>query len=74
VTAWLFLVAAILSEVTATLSLRVAAAGRTRWYAAVAGGYLLAFAVLALTLHHGMGTTAWASASPTASGPPRASP
>ncbi|MUN63587.1 QacE family quaternary ammonium compound efflux SMR transporter [Kocuria sediminis] len=53
--AWLYLTGAILTEVTATLSLRVAAEGRRRWYAAVVAGYLLAFTFLALALRHGLG-------------------
>lgn len=52
--AWLFLVGSIVTEVAATLSLRVAAGGRRRWYAAVVAGYLLAFTGLSLTLSHGM--------------------
>jgi small multidrug resistance pump len=52
---WLFLAAAVLSEVAGTLSLRVAANGRKAWYAAVAVGYLLAFVFLALTLARGLG-------------------
>ncbi|MGX5358925.1 DMT family transporter [Kocuria sp. KH4] len=53
--AWLYLAGAILTEVAATLSLRVAADGRSRWYAAVVAGYLLAFTLLALALRHGLG-------------------
>ena len=53
--AWLLLTGAIVSEVTATLSLRAAAVGgRKRWYAVVAVGYLTAFSLLALTLGEGM--------------------
>ncbi|MEV0251834.1 SMR family transporter [Nocardia sp. NPDC050712] len=54
---WLFLVAAILAEVAATLSLRMAAqAGANKsWYLAVAAGYLTAFAFLTLALGQGMG-------------------
>ena len=36
--AWLFLSVSILTEVAGTLSLRMAARGRRRWYAAVAVG------------------------------------
>lgn len=54
-TPWAFLAGAILSEVTATLSLRVAAKGRRRWYAVVVTGYLCSFTLLTLTLRHGMG-------------------
>lgn len=53
-TAWLFLVAAILAEVTATLALRMAALGRRRWYALVALGYGCAFAGLSASLSAGM--------------------
>ena len=53
--AWLFLAGAILSEVSGTLSLRVATTGRKAWYTVVALGYLLAFALLTLTLRHGVG-------------------
>ena len=52
---WLFLISAILSEVAGTLALRVAARGRTAWYAAVAVGYVAAFGFLTLTLHEGLG-------------------
>lgn len=51
---WALLVAAILSEVAATLSLKVASTGRPRWYAVVAVGYLAAFAMLALALDQGL--------------------
>lgn len=54
---WLFLVAAILTEVTATLALRVASTTKGRrlgWYAIVGVGYLAAFGFLALTLAEGM--------------------
>ena len=52
--AWLFLAGSIVTEVVATLCLRVAAGGRRRWYAAVVAGYLLAFTGLGLALGHGM--------------------
>ena len=51
---WLLLTAAILSEVSATLCLRVASQGKSIWYAAVGAGYLLAFTLLSLTLDQGM--------------------
>lgn len=51
---WLFLAGAILTEVTATLLLRVASTGKRRWYVPVAVGYLLAFTLLTLTLEEGM--------------------
>ena len=49
------LAAAILSEVMATLSLRLAVSSRREWYVAVVGGYLLAFGCLSAALSHGMG-------------------
>ena len=51
----LLLAAAILFEVMATLSLRLAVVGRRGWYAVVVCGYLLAFASLSAALSHGMG-------------------
>lgn len=51
---WLLLGLAIAFEVAGTLSLRMAATGRRAFYAAVAGGYLIAFAFLAATLSAGM--------------------
>ena len=51
---WLLLAGAILTEVTATLLLRVASAGKRRWYIPVGVGYFLAFALLTLTLDQGM--------------------
>lgn len=52
--AWLFLTASILTEVTGTLSLRMATQGRPRWYAVVVAGYLVAFGCLSLALAEGM--------------------
>ncbi|WP_417235276.1 DMT family transporter [Arthrobacter sp.] len=52
--AWILLLAAIVSEVGATLSLRMATHGSKRWYVPVTAGYLLAFTCLALTLQAGM--------------------
>ena len=50
-----YLVAAIASETTGTLSLKLASDGRgLRWYAVVMGGYLAAFAMLTVTLKTGM--------------------
>ena len=50
-----YLVAAIASEVTGTLSLKLASDGRgLRWYAVVMGGYLAAFAMLTLALTEGL--------------------
>lgn len=51
---WLLLTAAVFTEVSATLALRVAATGRRRWYLAVVVGYLLAFAALSGALAHGV--------------------
>ncbi|MGO4237230.1 DMT family transporter [Pseudarthrobacter sp. YAF2] len=51
---WLLLAAAILTEVTATLFLRVASTGKRRWYVPVGVGYVLAFTCLTLTLGQGM--------------------
>ncbi len=52
---WVFLVGAILSEVTATLSLKAASTGRPRWYVVVVLGYLVAFTLLTLALNEGLG-------------------
>ena len=52
---WVYLLGAILTEVAATLALRVAAAGRRRWYAVVLVGYVASFALLALALREGLG-------------------
>ena len=51
---WLFLAGAIIFEVIATISLRMAATGQRAYYAVVAVGYLLAFTFLALTLDEGL--------------------
>ena len=51
---YLLLLGAIASEVAATLTLRAAANGRPRLYAAVAVGYVLAFTMLLGSLRHGM--------------------
>ena len=51
---WLFLAGAILAEVAATLSLKVASTGRARWYAPVVGGYAATFVLLSLALDRGM--------------------
>ncbi|WP_151081566.1 DMT family transporter [Nocardioides cynanchi] len=53
-TTWLLLGAAIVSEVTATLSLK-RALDRPAFYVFVALGYLLAFVLLSLTLREGLG-------------------
>ncbi|HJC59691.1 MAG TPA: QacE family quaternary ammonium compound efflux SMR transporter [Candidatus Dietzia intestinigallinarum] len=52
-TAWAYLVVAVVCELAATLSLRKAVDDR-RWYLAVAPGYLAAFALLSATLAAGM--------------------
>ncbi|MER7604634.1 SMR family transporter [Nocardioides sp. NPDC127503] len=52
---YLFLASAILSEVGATLTLKVASTGRSTWYIATTAGYVLAFAFLSLALAGGMG-------------------
>lgn len=52
---WLLLVGAVVAEVTGTLSLRVAAEGRRRWYGVVAVAYVVAFALLSLALAGGLG-------------------
>ncbi|RAV12330.1 QacE family quaternary ammonium compound efflux SMR transporter [Mycolicibacterium sp. GF69] len=51
---YVFLVGAIIAEVIATLSLRVAAKGRTAFYAITGAGYLTAFALIAVALRQGM--------------------
>lgn len=51
---WVYLVSAILVEVIATLSLRVASQGRRRWFVAVAVGYVSAFVFLSLALREGL--------------------
>ena len=53
-TTWLLLAAAVLSEVTATLSLR-GALDRPALYVVVVVGYVLTFALLAQVLRRGMG-------------------
>ncbi len=52
--AWLFLTGAIISEVCATLCLKVAATGAKRWFIGVAVGYVIAFSMLVNALAHGM--------------------
>lgn len=51
---WLLLAGAILTEVGATLSLRMAATGSRRWYGPVVLGYVIAFALLSGALAAGM--------------------
>ncbi|WP_028651930.1 DMT family transporter [Nocardioides halotolerans] len=52
---WVYLACAIPLEIASTLALRVAAAGRPRWYAGVVLGYVASFALLSLALHEGLG-------------------
>jgi small multidrug resistance pump len=54
VTTWLLLAAAIVSEVTATLSLK-RALDQPGFYAVVVAGYVAAFVLLSLTLRQGLG-------------------
>ncbi|MEU0092424.1 multidrug efflux SMR transporter [Kribbella sp. NPDC006257] len=52
---WLFLLGAIAAEVGATMSLRASDGMRKKkWIAAIAGGYVLAFVLLSLSLDEGM--------------------
>lgn len=51
---WLLLTAAVLSEVSATLCLRVAAGGQRAWYVGVVVGYVVAFVLLSGSLQAGM--------------------
>ena len=53
---WLFLAGAIITEVTATLSLRMASqpSAKKIWFIPVAIGYLTAFVLLSLALSGGM--------------------
>ena len=51
---YLLLIAAIVSEVTGTLALRVAAGGRRAFYGVVVVGYVVAFTLLSASLQHGM--------------------
>lgn len=53
--AWILLVGAIVAEVCATLSLRMASLGRRAWYAPVVVGYTAAFGLLSLALGEGLG-------------------
>lgn len=52
--AWVFLIGAVLFEVGATLSLRMAVRVSRIWYVAVALGYGTAFVLLSATLANGM--------------------
>lgn len=51
---WLLLVGAVVSEVTGTLSLKVAALGRPRWYGVVVLAYVVAFGLLGQSLAAGI--------------------
>lgn len=51
---WVFLAAAIVLEVSATLSLRAATHGSKLWYVPVGVGYVAAFTMLSLTLREGV--------------------
>ena len=53
--ALVYLAGAIIAEVSATLCLKIASAGRARWYVAVVLGYVAAFSLLSLTLEAGLG-------------------
>jgi small multidrug resistance pump len=52
---WVYLSGAIGIEIASTLALRVAAAGRRRWYVLVVSGYVASFLLLSLALGEGMG-------------------
>jgi small multidrug resistance pump len=62
---WVYLVCAIVIEVAATLSLKVASGGRPRWYAFVIAGYVAAFAFFSLALDRdlplGVGYGVWSA-------------
>ncbi|WP_328993251.1 multidrug efflux SMR transporter [Kribbella sp. NBC_01245] len=52
---WLFLIAAIIAEVGATMSLRASDGMRKKsWIGAIAAGYVLAFVFISLSLDRGM--------------------
>jgi small multidrug resistance pump len=51
---WVLLAIAIVCEVAATISLKLATDGRRRWYAVVAVGYVTAFSLLAGALALGL--------------------
>lgn len=52
--AWVYLCIAIVTEVIAALSLRMAVSSRKAWYVLVASGYLVAFTLLSFSLAAGM--------------------
>jgi len=51
---WVLLAIAIVTEVAATISLKVAIDGKRRWYAVVVVGYVVAFSLLAGALALGL--------------------
>lgn len=51
---WLFLVIAIVTEVFATTSLKLAVSGSRLWFIGVGSGYATAFSMLSLVLAGGM--------------------
>jgi small multidrug resistance pump len=52
--AWVLLSIAIVCEVAATISLKLATDGRRRWYIAVGIGYVVAFSLLGAALSLGL--------------------
>lgn len=52
---WIYLTGAIVTEVAAAVSMRVAATGRSSWYAPVLAAYVVAFVLLSLALNEGLG-------------------
>lgn len=51
---WVLLAIAIVAEVGATISLKLATDGKRIWYVAVVAGYLIAFSLLAVALTLGL--------------------
>lgn len=51
---WVLLAIAIVSEVAATISLKLATDGRKRYYVPVVAGYVVAFSLLAVALTLGL--------------------
>ncbi|EYT56432.1 cation transporter [Curtobacterium flaccumfaciens UCD-AKU] len=51
---WVLLAIAIITEVGATISLKLATDGKRVWYVAVVAGYLTAFSLLAVALTLGL--------------------
>lgn len=51
---WVLLAIAIVTEVGATISLKLATDGKRLWYVAVVAGYLIAFSLLAVALTLGL--------------------